>query len=198
MLPLERVSLPHHPEKVLAAFGPQPCVRQFYRWSREKWRHQDLLGCLNAWISIMRRISSKSKVIRCQRTSRTHFSSLAWLMRCTRYSSLQCCLRPLPLLVAARFHPSQVSQRMVDPNQRGLNQRSLNRRSLPQAPQRPVNGSRSKSPRLPTPTQTRPMSLLQRRNCLLKVSKSRSPAGSGNVATRLRQAAPKMVPPPPR
>ena len=29
---------------------------------------------------------------------------------CTRHSSLQCCLRPLPLLVAARFHPSQVSQ----------------------------------------------------------------------------------------
>ena len=36
MLPLERVSLPHHPEKVLARFGHQPCVRWFYRWSREK------------------------------------------------------------------------------------------------------------------------------------------------------------------
>ena len=49
------------PEKGLAAFGHQPCMRQFYRWSREKWRHQDLPGCLNAWISIMRRISSKTK-----------------------------------------------------------------------------------------------------------------------------------------
>ena len=78
-------------------------------------------GFLNAWISIMRRISLKSKVIRCQRSSRTHFSSLAWLMRCTRHSSLRCCLRHLPPLVAARFHPSQASQRTVDLNQRCLN-----------------------------------------------------------------------------
>ena len=141
----------------------------------------------------MRRISSKSKVIRCQWSSRTHFLSLAWLMWCTRHSSLQCCLRPLPPLVTARFHPSQVSQRMVD-----LNQRSLNQRSPPQAPQRPVNGSRSKSPRLLTLTQTRPMSLLQRRNRLLESSKSRSPVDSGNVAARPRQAAPKMMPLPPR
>ena len=123
---------------------------------------------------------------------------LAWLMRCTRHSSLQCCLRPLPPLVVARFHLSQVSQRTVDPNQRSLNRRSPNRRSPPQAPQRPVNGSRSKSPRLPTPTQTRPMSLRQRRNRLLKVSKSRSPVDSVNAATGPRQAAPKMVPLPPR
>ena len=177
-----------------AAFGHQPCIRQFYRWSREKWRHQDLLGCLNAWISIMRRISSKSGVIRCQRSSQTHFLSLAWLMWCTRHSSLQCCLRPLPSLVVARFHLPQVSQRTVDPNQRSLTWSSPNQRSPPQAPQRPVNGSRSKSPRLPTPTQTRPMSLLQRRNHLLEVSKSRSPVGSENVATGPWQAAPKMVP----
>ena len=132
----------------------------------------------------MRRISSKSEVIRCQWSSRTHFSSLAWLMQCTRCSSLQCCLRPLPPLVTARFHPSQVSQRTVDLNQRSLNQRSPNQRSPPQAPQRPVNGSRSKSPRLLIPTQTRLMSLLQRRNCLLESSKSRSPVDSGNVTAR--------------
>ena len=124
----------------------------------------------------MRRISSKSKVIRCQRPSRTHFSSLAWLMLCTRHSSLQCCLRPLPLLVAAGFHLPQVSQRTVDPNQR-----SLNWRHLPQAPQRPVNKSRSKSARLRILTRTRPVSLLQRRNCLLEILKSRSPFNSGNV-----------------
>ena len=187
-MPLERVSLPLHPEKVLATFGHQPYVRRFYKWSREKWRHQGLPGCLNAWISIMRRISSKSEVIRCQRSSRTHFSFLAWLMPCTRHSSLQCCPRPLPSLVAARFHLSQVSQRTVD----------LNQRSLPQAPQRPVNGSRSKSPRLLIPNQTRPMSLLQRRNRLLEISKSRSPVDSGNTAARPQQAAPKMVPLPPR
>ena len=34
--------------------------------------------------------------------------------------------KPLPPLVVARFHPSQVSQRMVDPNQRSLNRRSPN------------------------------------------------------------------------
>ena len=198
MLPLERVSLPLHPKKVLATLGHQPCVRWFYRWSREKWRHQDLLGCLNAWISVMRRISSKSEVIRCQRSSWTHFLFLAWLTLCTRHSSLQCCLRPLPLLVAARFHPSQVRQRTVDPNQRSLNRRSPNQKSPPQAPQRPVNRSRSKSPRLLIQTQTRPMSLLQRRNCLLEISKSRSPVDSGNVAVRPQQAAPKMVPLPPR
>ena len=127
----------------------------------------------------MRRISLKNEVIRCQRSSQTRFSSLAWLMPCTRHSSLQCCLRPLPLLVAARFHLPQVSQRMVDPNQRGLNQRSL-----PQAPERPVNRSRSKSPRLQIPTRTRPMSLLQRRNRLLEISKSRSPLDSENAAAR--------------
>ena len=179
LLLLERVSLPLPPKKVLATFGHQPCVRQFYRWSRERWRHQDLLGCLNAWISIMRRISSKSKDIRCQQSSQTHFSSLAWLMWCTRHSSIQCCLRPLPPLVTARFHLSQVSQRTVDPNQRSPNQRSP-----PQAPQRPVKKSRSKSPRLLILTQTRLMSLLQRRNCLLESSKSRSPVDSGNVAAR--------------
>ena len=114
----------------------------------------------------------------------TRFSFLAWLMQCTRHSSLQCCLRPLPPLVAARFHPPQVSQRTVDPKQRSLNRRGLNRRSLPQAPQRPVNGSRSKSPRLLIPTRTRPMSLLQTRNRLLEISKSRSPVDSGNTAAR--------------
>ena len=141
----------------------------------------------------MRRISSKSEVIRWQRSSWTRFSSLAWLMRCTRHSSLQWCRRPFPLLVAARFHPSQVSQRTVDPNQRCLNQRSP-----PQAPHRPANGSRSESPRLQTPTRIRPMSLPQRRNSLLKVSKSRSPVDSGNAAIRPLGAAPKMVPLPPR
>ena len=141
----------------------------------------------------MRRISSKSKVIRCQQSSQTHFSSLAWLMWCTRHSSLQWCQRPLPRLVAARFPPSQVSQRTVDPNQR-----CLNRRSPPQVPQRPANGPRSESPRLPTLTRIRLMSLPQRRNSLLEVSKSRSPIDSGNAAIRPRQAAPKMVPLPPR
>ena len=146
----------------------------------------------------MRRISSKSEVIRCQWSSWTHFSFLAWLMLCTRHSSLQCCLRPLPPLVAARFHPPQVSQWMVDLNQRSLNQRGPNQRSLPQAPRRPVNGSRGKSPRLLIPTWTRPMSILQRRDHLFEISKSRSPVDSGNTAARPQQAAPKMVPLPPR
>ena len=184
MLPLERVSLPLHPEKVLVAFGHQPCVRWFYRWSIEKWRHQELPGCPNAWISIMRRISSKSEVIRCQRSSRTHFLSLAWLMLCTRHLSLQCCLRPLPSMVAAGFHPPQVSQRTVDPNLRSLNWRGLNWRRLPQAPQRPVNRSKSKSQRLQIPTRTRPVSLLQRRNRLLEISRPRSPVDSENAAAR--------------
>ena len=129
----------------------------------------------------MRRISSKSEVIRCQRSSWTRFLSLAWLMRCIRHSSLQWCQRPFPPLVATRFCPSQVSQRMVD-----LNHRCRNQRSLPQAPQRPANGSRSESPRLPTPTRIRPMSLPQRRNSLLEVSKSRSLVDSGNTAVRLQ------------
>ena len=82
---------------------------------------------------------------------------------------------------------------MVDPNQR-----CQNRRSLPQAPQSPANRPRSKSLRLLTPTRTRPMSLPQRRNSLLEVSKSRSPINSGNVAVRPRRVVPKMVPLPPR
>ena len=125
------------------------------------------------------RIFLKSEAIRCQWSSRTRFSSLAWLMWCTRYSSLQWCRRSFPPLVAMRFHQSQVSQRMVD-----LNQRCRNHRSPPQAPQRSANQSRSESPRLPTPTRTRPMSLPQRRNSLLEVSKSRSLINSGNAAVR--------------
>ena len=141
----------------------------------------------------MRRISSKSEAIRCQRSPQTHFLSPTWLTQCTRYSSLQWCRRRFPLPVAARSHPSQVSQRTVDPNQR-----CQNRRSQPRAPQSPANRSRSESPRLPTPTQIRPMSLPQRRNSLLKVSKSRSLINSGNTAVRPRQAVPKMVPLPPK
>ena len=112
-----------------------------------------------------------------------------WLTRCTRYLSLQWCQRHFPLLVATRSHPSQVSQRTVD-----LNQRCRNQRSPPRAPQSPANRSRSESLRLPTPTQIRLMNLPQRRNSLLKVSKSRSLIISGNMAVRPRRAAPKMVP----
>ena len=126
----------------------------------------------------MRRISSKSEVIRCQRSSRTRILFLAWLMLCTRHSSLQCCLRPLPSLVAARFHPPQVSQRTVDPNQRSLNWRGLNRRSLPQAPQRPVNGSRSKSPRLLILTQTRPEKVPPPRDLKVKITRRLRKRGS--------------------
>ena len=137
----------------------------------------------------MRRISSKSEAIRYQRSSRTRFSSPTWLTQCTRYLSLQWCQRCFPPLVAMRFHPSQVSQRTID-----LNQRCWNQRSLPQVPQSPANRSRSESPRPPTLTQIRPMSLLQRRNSLLEASKSKSPINSGNMAVRPRRAAPKMVP----
>ena len=81
----------------------------------------------------------------------------------------------------------------MDPNQRCWNQRSP-----PQAPQRPANRSRRESPRLPTLTRTRPMSLPQRRNSLLEVSRSRSPINSGNTAVSPQRAIPKMVPLPPR
>ena len=196
--PLGRVSLPLHPAKVLTTFCHQTYMKRFYGWNIEKWRCQELLGCPNAWISVMRRTSSKSKVISCQRSSRTNFSSLTWLMPCTRHLSLQCCPRPLSSLVAAGYHPPQVSQRTVDLSQRNLDQRGLNQRRRPPAPQRPVNRSRSKSLRLWILTQTRPVSLLQRRNCLVKVPKSRSPVDCGNMAARPWQAAPKMVPLSPR
>ena len=91
------------------------------------------------------------KAIRYQRSSRTRFSSPTWLTWCTRYLSLQWCQRCFPLLVAVRFRPSQVSQRMMDPNQR-----CRNRRSPPQVPQSPANRSRSESPRPPTLTRIRP------------------------------------------
>ena len=84
-----------------------------------------------------------------------------------------------PSASSRRFHPSRVSQRMTD-----LNQGCLNQRSPPRVPQSPVNRSRSESLRLPTLTRIRPMSLPQRRNSLLKVSKSKSPINSGNVAVR--------------
>ena len=161
--------------KELAASGHQPCMRWFYGGNIEKWRHQEPLGCPNAWISIMRRISSTNRVIRCQRSSQTHFSSLGWLMLCTRHLSLWCYLRCLPLLVGAGFHPPRVSRRTVglSLNQRSLNWWGLDQRCLPQAPRRPVNRSRSQSPRLRIPTRARPVGLLPSRNCLVGVPKSR-------------------------
>ena len=141
----------------------------------------------------MRRISSKSGVIRYHQSSQTRCSSRAWPARCTRHSSLQWCRRPIPLPVASGFHPSQVNQRTVGPDQRHQNQWSP-----PRAPQIPAKGSRSRSPSLPTLIQIRPMSLPQRGNRLLGVSKSSSPICSGSEGVRLLQAAPKMVPLPPR
>ena len=127
----------------------------------------------------MRRISSKSEAIRYQQSSRTCFLSPTWLTQCTRYLSLQWCRRRFPPPVAARFRPSRVSQRTADPNQG-----CQNRRSLPRVPLSPANRSRSESLRLPTLTRIRPMSLPQRRNSLLEVSRSKSPINSGNVAVR--------------
>ena len=49
------------------------------------------VGCLNAWISVTRRISSKSKDIRYHWSSRTRPSSLIWLRWCIRWSSPQWC-----------------------------------------------------------------------------------------------------------
>ena len=91
LLPLGRAILPHHPGKVLAVPGPQPCMRQSCRFSRRRWRHPELWGCLKAWISVTRRISSKNKDIKYHRSSQTRSSSLIWLRRCSRWSSPQWC-----------------------------------------------------------------------------------------------------------
>ena len=61
MRPLGRAILPRHSGKVLAAPGPQPCVRQSRGLSRRRWRHPELWGCLKVWISVTRRISSKNR-----------------------------------------------------------------------------------------------------------------------------------------
>ena len=49
------------------------------------------VGCLNAWISVTRKISSKDEDIRYHRSSQTRSSSLTWLRRCSRWSSPQWC-----------------------------------------------------------------------------------------------------------
>ena len=73
--------------EVLAAPGPQPCMRQSHRLSRRRWRHQELWGCLQAWTFIMRRISLKNEDTRYHQFSRTRSSSLIWLRWCLRWSS---------------------------------------------------------------------------------------------------------------
>ena len=78
---------PHHPVRVLATPGPQPCMRQSHRLSRRRWRHQELWGCLQAWTFIMRRISTKNEDIRYHQFSRTRSSFLIWLRWCSRWSS---------------------------------------------------------------------------------------------------------------
>ena len=80
---------------MLAAFGPQPCVRQSRGLSKRRWRHPALWGCLEVWISITRRISSKNKDIKYHQSSRTRSSSLIWLRRCSRWSSPPVMLKAL-------------------------------------------------------------------------------------------------------
>ena len=86
-----RAILPRHPRRVLAMLGPQPCVRPSHRLSRRRWRHPELWGCLKAWISITRRISSKNKDVKYHQSSRTRSSFLIWLRRCSMWSSLLWC-----------------------------------------------------------------------------------------------------------
>ena len=60
-------------------------VHEAISWiEQRRWRHLELWGCLNAWISITRRISSKNEDIRYHRSSRTCSSSLIWLRQCSR------------------------------------------------------------------------------------------------------------------
>ena len=91
LLPPGKAILPRHPGKVLATRGPQPCVRPSRGLSRRRWRHPEPLGCLNVWISITRRISSKDKDVKYHRSSWTHSSFLIWLRRCSMWSSLPWC-----------------------------------------------------------------------------------------------------------
>ena len=73
--------------EVLAMPGPQPCMRQSRGLSRRRWRHPELWGCLKAWISVTRRISSKNKDIKYHRSSRTRSLSLIWLRWYSRWYS---------------------------------------------------------------------------------------------------------------
>ena len=82
---------PSSSQEVLATPGSQPCMRQSHGLSRRRWRHPELWGCLKAWISITRRISSKNKDIKYHRSSRTRSLSLIWLRRYSRWSSPQWC-----------------------------------------------------------------------------------------------------------
>ena len=86
-----RAILPRHPGKVLAALGPQPCVRPSCRLSRRRWRHPEPWGCLRVWISVTRRISSKDKDMKYHRSSRTRSSFLIWLRQCSMWLSLPWC-----------------------------------------------------------------------------------------------------------
>ena len=86
-----RAILPRHLGKGLAVLGPQPCVSPSRGLSRRRWRHLELWGCLKAWISVTRRISSKNKDVKYQRSSRTCSSFLIWLRRCSMWSSPPWC-----------------------------------------------------------------------------------------------------------
>ena len=83
LLPPGKATLPHHPGKLLAARGPQLCMRPSRRLSRRRWRHPEPLGCLNVWIFVTRRISLKDKDVKYHRSSRTRSSFLIWLRRCS-------------------------------------------------------------------------------------------------------------------
>ena len=118
LLPPGRVILPPLPMRVLAAPGPQPCVKQSPELSRRRLRHQKLWGCLPTWTFVTRRVSSKNKDISYHQLSRTHSSSLRWLRQCSGWRSPQWCRRHFLRPIATRCHPLHLSQGAVDPSSR--------------------------------------------------------------------------------
>ena len=111
-----RVILPHLPVRVLAACGPQLCMRQSPKLSRGMLRHPELWGCLPTWTFVTRRVSSKRRGISYHQFSRTRSSSLRWLRLCSSWQSLRWCQRYFLWQIATWLCPLHLSQRAVGPN----------------------------------------------------------------------------------
>ena len=111
-----RVILPHLPVRALAARGPQLCMRQSPILNKGMLRHQKLWGCLPAWTSVTRRLSSRCKNISYHQFSQTHSSSPRWLRLCSSWQSLRWCRRYFLWPIAMWPRLLHLNQRVVGPN----------------------------------------------------------------------------------
>ena len=104
------------PMRALATHGPQPYVEQSPKPNRRRLRHQKWWGCLPAWTSSTKRAYSLNKEISYHPSFWTRSSSLTWLRQCSGWQRIWWCPRCFLRSIAAKCHPTHLSQGAVGPS----------------------------------------------------------------------------------